>query len=55
MQNDYSKQTHLSKDELMQILNEIDSEQQSDRKSKTDHRNEINSPDRHPDPSNPFF
>lgn len=55
MQNEYSTQTHMSKDELMQILNEIDSEQQRDRKVTKDHPKEVNTPDQHPDPSNPFF
>lgn len=41
MSADYSTETDLSKDELMDILNEIDSERSSyDRNKTKDHRNE---------------
>ena len=55
MTKDYSTETHLSKDELLQILNEIDSEQQNDRKTTHDQPNGIDPHHRHPNPSNPFF
>jgi hypothetical protein len=40
MPTDYTNENHLSKDELLEILNEIDTERQYDGQSTNDHTNE---------------
>ena len=55
MPTNSTTETHLSKDELMEILNEIDTEHQYDRKVKHDNRNNKTSHHRHPNPSNQFY
>jgi len=55
MKKDYPTGAHLSKDELLQILNEIDCEHQSDHKAVEDRRKESDHSGLYPNPSNPFF
>ncbi len=40
MPTDHTTESHLSKDELLEILNDIDTEQQHDRSKTAGHRNE---------------
>ncbi len=55
MPTDYSTESHLSKDELLEILNEIDAEQQHNRSETADQPCESSTYQSYPDPSNQFL
>ncbi len=55
MPTDYTNETHLSKDELLEILNEIDTEGQRDPKDVNEQRTQNTSYPIHPNPSNQFY
>jgi len=55
MRTNQTDENHLSKDELLKILNEIDTEQQYDRQNADDHREEKVPPYTHPNPNNQFY
>ncbi len=54
MTTDHSTENHLSKDELLDILNEIDAEQQNNSSGTADHLNENPTNQSYPDPHNQF-
>ncbi len=55
MPTDYSTESHLSKDELLEILNEIDADRQHNRSETAAHRNESPTSQSYPDPNNQFL
>jgi hypothetical protein len=55
MSNKDTAGNHLSKDELLEILNQIDSEQQQTYSETADHSKEDPAYQGHPDPSNHFL
>ncbi len=55
MPTDYSTESHMSKDELLEILNEIDADHQHSRSETAAHRNESHTHQSYPDPSNQFL
>ncbi len=55
MQSNQTTGNHLSKDELLEILNKIDTEQQYDRQNGNDHREENVTSCTHPNPNNQFY
>jgi|GEM_PF-3253806 len=50
----YSAESHFNKDELLELLNEIDTERQSDRNKRDDQIDEDFTYQTHPDPNNQF-
>ncbi|WDP88718.1 MAG: hypothetical protein HUN04_02795 [Desulfobacter sp.] len=55
MATEHTSETHLGKDELLEILNEIDTERQNDPIKTNDHQNESTAPHSYPNPSNQFY
>lgn len=55
MPNTHTTETHLSKDELLEILNEIDTEQHYHPKGTNNNRSENPTHHRQPNPSNQFY
>ncbi len=55
MPTDHTTENHMSKDELIDILNDIDGERQQNSTETVDRRNESPTYQNYPDPSNQFL